>query len=147
MPRPGAVLGTIALDRGGAVPLQRQLYAALREAILMGRLAPGARLPATRVLGRGLGAARTTVVAAFEQLVAEGYLTARVGDGTRVAAVLPETLLHARRTPVAEGPRGVTPGLSRRGEALVAARRPLADPRGRAFPPGRPGGGGVPGGR
>jgi hypothetical protein len=30
MPRPGAVLGTIALDRGGAVPLQRQLYAALQ---------------------------------------------------------------------------------------------------------------------
>jgi GntR family transcriptional regulator/MocR family aminotransferase len=138
MPRPGAVLGTIALDRGGAVPLQRQLYAALREAILMGRLAPGARLPATRVLARDLGAARNTVVAAFEQLVAEGYLTSRVGDGTRVAAVLPETLLHARRAPVAAAPSGVVPALSRRGHVLVAARRPLADPRRRAFQPGLP---------
>jgi GntR family transcriptional regulator / MocR family aminotransferase len=138
MPRPGAVLGTIALDRDGEVPLQRQLYAALREAILAGRLSPGTRLPASRVLARDLGAARNTVVAAFEQLVAEGYLASRVGDGTRVAAVLPETLLHARRAPVAEGARGVTPGLSRRGEALVAARRPLADPQRRAFQPGLP---------
>src|SRR4029450_13106374 len=124
MPRPGAVLGTIALDRDGEVPLQRQLYAALREAILAGRLSPGTRLPASRVLARDLGAPRDTVGAALEQLVAEGYLASRVGDGTRVAAVPPETLLHARRTPVAEGPRGVTPGLSRRGEALGAARGP-----------------------
>src|SRR5262245_31195742 len=126
MPRPGAVLGTIALDRDGAVPLQRQLYTALREAILAGRLSPGTRLPATRVLARDLGAARNTVVAAFEQLVAEGYLASRVGDGTRVAAVLPEMLLHVRRTPVVDGPPGVVPGLSRRGEAFVPARRPLA---------------------
>src|SRR5262245_50162397 len=103
MPRPGAVLGTIALERDGAVPLQRQRDTALREAILAGRLSPGTRLPATRVLARDLGAARNTVVAAFEQLVAEGYLASRVGDGTRVAAVLPETLLQVRRTPVAEG--------------------------------------------
>src|SRR4029453_14519682 len=138
MPRPGAVLGTIALDRDGEVPLPRQLYGALREAILAGRLSPGTRLPASRVLARDLGAARNTVVAAFEQLVAEGYLASRVGDGTRVAAVLPETLLHARRAPVAAAPAGVVPGLSRRGHALVAARRPLADPRRPAFQPGLP---------
>src|SRR4029453_3627257 len=102
---------TIALDRDGEVPLQRQLYAALGEAILGGRLSPGTRLPASRVLARDLGAARNTVVAAFEKRVAEGYLASRGGHGPRVAAVLPETLLHARRTPVAEGPRGVTPGL------------------------------------
>src|SRR4029453_19240540 len=117
MPRPGAVLGTIALDRDGEVPLPRQLYGALREAILAGRLSPGTRLPATRVLSRDLGAARNTVVAAFEQLVAEGYLASRVGDGTRVAAVLPETLLQVRRMPVAEGPRGIVPGASGRAGA------------------------------
>src|SRR4029453_10091842 len=136
MPRPGAVLGTIALDRDGEVPLPRQLYGALREAILAGRLSPGTRLPASRVLARDLGAARNTVVAAFEQLVAEGYLASRGGAGTRVPAVLPETLLHARRAPVAEGPRGVTPGLSRRGEALVAARLTPGEPQRRAFHPG-----------
>src|SRR4029450_6702696 len=104
----------------------------------MGRLAPGARLPATRVLARDLGAARNTVVAAFEQLVAEGYLTSRVGDGTRVGAALPDARLHARRAPVAAAPSGVVPALSRRGHVLVAARRPLADPRRRAFQPGLP---------
>src|SRR4029077_17669073 len=109
---------------GGGEPLHRQLYGALREAILTGRLRPGTRLPATRTLARDVGAARNTVVTAFEQLVAEGYLESRVGDGTRGAAVLPETLLHARRTRVPAAPRGATPGLSRRGEAMVAARRP-----------------------
>ena len=137
MPRRGAVLGTLSLDRGGE-PLHRQLYGALREAILAGRLRPGTRLPATRTLARDVGAARNTVVTAFEQLVAEGYLESRVGDGTRVAAVLPETLLHARRTRVPPAPRGATPGLSRRGEAMVAARRPTADPLRRAFQPGLP---------
>src|SRR5262245_21473210 len=115
MPRPGAVLGTIALDRDTQVPLQRQLYAALREAILAGRLSPGTRLPASRVLARDLGAARNTVIAAFEQLVAEGYLSSRVGDGTRVAAVLPETLLHARRTRGAGAAHGTAPGPPGRG--------------------------------
>src|SRR5262249_59914709 len=79
-----------------------------------------------------------TVVAAFEQLVAEGYLESRVGDGTRVAAVLPETLLHARRTRVAAASHGTAPGLSRRGAAMVAARRPSPDPLRRAFQPGLP---------
>jgi len=138
VPRPAAVLGTIALERDGAVSLQRQLYAALREAILRGRLAPGTRLPATRLLARDLGTARNTVVAAFEQLVAEGYLASRVGDGTRVAAVLPETLLHARRARVTAAPQGVAPGLSRRGQAIVGARRALRNPQRRAFQPGLP---------
>jgi GntR family transcriptional regulator / MocR family aminotransferase len=137
MPRHGAVLGTLSLERGGE-PLHRQLYGALRDAILAGRLRPGTRLPATRTLARDVGAARNTVVTAFEQLVAEGYLESRVGDGTRVAAVLPETLLHARRTRVTAPPRGAAPVLSSRGTAMVAARRPTPDPSRRAFQPGLP---------
>ena len=43
MPRPSALLGTLSLERTGAVALQRQVYAALREAILAGRLPPGTR--------------------------------------------------------------------------------------------------------
>lgn len=69
------------------------LYGALRDAILAGRLAPGARLPASRSLAAALGVARGTVVGAYEQLVAEGYLTARIGDGTRVSADLPDSQL------------------------------------------------------
>ncbi|WP_127358712.1 MocR-like pyridoxine biosynthesis transcription factor PdxR [Actinacidiphila soli] len=59
---------------------------ALREAVRDGRLAAGTRLPATRVLAADLGVARNTVADAYAQLVAEGWLTARQGSGTRVAA-------------------------------------------------------------
>ncbi len=63
----------------------RRLQAALREAIRAGRLRSGDRLPASRALAEELGWARNVVVEAYDQLNAEGYLVARVGDGTRVA--------------------------------------------------------------
>ncbi|MEW2566021.1 PLP-dependent aminotransferase family protein [Streptomyces sp. NPDC047070] len=61
------------------------LERALRDAVRDGRLAPGARLPATRRLAVELGISRGTAKAAYDQLVAEGYLTARQGAGTQVA--------------------------------------------------------------
>jgi GntR family transcriptional regulator/MocR family aminotransferase len=138
MPRPPALLGTLALDRTGGTTLQRQLYDGLREAILAGRLAPRTRLPSSRQLARDLGAARNTIVGAFEQLVAEGYLEARVGDGTRIAAVLPESLLHVGQ-PAARRPSGDGgAGLSARGRSLTSVRRPPPDPLRRAFQPGLP---------
>lgn len=60
---------------------------ALRDAVRDGRLAPGAPLPATRRLAAELGVSRGTVKAAYDQLVAEGYLTARQGAGTQVASL------------------------------------------------------------
>lgn len=75
----------VPLDRKHAEPLHRQLYRGLREAILNGRVLPGSRLPSSRILARDLGVSRTTVVQAFERLVAEGYAEGRVGSGTRVA--------------------------------------------------------------
>ncbi|WP_044873277.1 PLP-dependent aminotransferase family protein [Pseudomonas sp. LFM046] len=65
--------------------LARQLYQALRERILDGRLASRTRLPATRDLAALLGISRNTVTRAFDQLYAEGYVEGRVGDGTYVA--------------------------------------------------------------
>lgn len=65
------------------------LERALRDAVRDGRLAPGERLPATRRLASELGISRNTVKAAYDQLVAEGYLTARQGAGTQVAALPP----------------------------------------------------------
>ena len=59
--------------------------AALRDAVRSGRLPSGARLPSSRVLARDLGVARNTVADAYAQLSAEGWLTARTGDGTWVA--------------------------------------------------------------
>src|SRR3954469_21570260 len=63
------------------------VYRALREAIVDGRLPAGHRLPATRMLAADLGVGRNSVATAYERLVAEGYLTARVGAGTFVAPV------------------------------------------------------------
>jgi DNA-binding transcriptional MocR family regulator len=65
--------------------LSGQIAAELRAAIRAGRLAAGTRLPSTRDLARDLVVSRGVVVAAYEQLIAEGFLTARRGDGTRVA--------------------------------------------------------------
>ncbi|MFE5187255.1 PLP-dependent aminotransferase family protein [Streptomyces sp. NPDC056628] len=65
--------------------LRRGLTDALREAVRTGRLAPGTRLPSSRSLAGDLGIARNTVADAYADLVAEGWLTARQGSGTRVA--------------------------------------------------------------
>ncbi|MFJ6084043.1 PLP-dependent aminotransferase family protein [Streptomyces sp. NPDC092369] len=65
--------------------VRRGLTDALREAVRTGRLAPGTRLPSSRTLAADLGIARNTVADAYAELVAEGWLTARQGSGTRVA--------------------------------------------------------------
>ena len=75
----------------------RWLYGALREQILAGGLRPGARLPGTRELAAQYALSRGTVVAAFDQLQAEGYVEGSVGSGTRVSSVLPEELLQVPR--------------------------------------------------
>jgi GntR family transcriptional regulator/MocR family aminotransferase len=78
----------LRLDRGGGRPLRDQLEAALRAAVRDGRLGPGSRLPPTRTLAADLGLSRGVVVEAYAQLVGEGYLEARRGSGTRVAATV-----------------------------------------------------------
>lgn len=86
----------IQLDRAGG--LARQLYQALRERILDGRLAGNTRLPASRELAELLGISRNTVGRAFDQLYAEGFVQARVGDGTYVAELA--TAVQAPTPPV-----------------------------------------------
>ncbi|MNF39314.1 HTH-type transcriptional regulatory protein GabR [compost metagenome] len=78
-------LSGIRLDPGQG--LARQLYQALRERILDGRLGSRTRLPASRDLAALLGISRNTVTRAFDQLYAEGYVEGRVGDGTYVAGL------------------------------------------------------------
>ncbi|HZJ55553.1 MAG TPA: winged helix-turn-helix domain-containing protein, partial [Myxococcaceae bacterium] len=79
--------------RAGGRSAQGWVYDALREAILDGRLRAGAQLPATRDLACQHGLARGTVVAAFAQLQAEGYVRSTVGAGTFVGPVPPDALL------------------------------------------------------
>ncbi|WP_436521651.1 PLP-dependent aminotransferase family protein [Actinoplanes sp. HUAS TT8] len=73
----------------------------MRTAIAAGRLAPGARLPATRLLAAELGVSRGVVVQAYQRLVDEGRAAARTGSGTvvaRDAAVAPRPAADRRRT-------------------------------------------------
>ena len=95
---PGAGTTLLALPpRDPATPAYRWLSEALRAAILEGRLRPGVRLPATRDLAGSYDLARGTVVAAFTQLRAEGYVAGRTGSGTYVSGVLPDQLLQVGR--------------------------------------------------
>ena len=85
----------IMLDgENSALPFYRQIYEAIRRAILSGKMISGTRLPASRVLAKQLSVSRITVVNAFEQLLAEGYLEGKTGAGTFVASQIPEDLLQ-----------------------------------------------------
>ncbi|HTJ33684.1 MAG TPA: PLP-dependent aminotransferase family protein [Dactylosporangium sp.] len=86
------------LDRDSNGPLHRQIERAIRAAVREGRLEVGSSLPPTRVLAAELGVSRGVVVAAYEQLVAEGYLTSQAGGYTRVSAG-PEAAPVARPAP------------------------------------------------
>jgi GntR family transcriptional regulator / MocR family aminotransferase len=79
--------------------LYRKIYESIRTAILSGEFASGVRLPATRDLAKQLGVSRLTVVNAYEQLFAEGYLEGKIGSGTFVADELPEKMLHTKNLP------------------------------------------------
>lgn len=85
------------LPLGRSGPLYRRVYEALREKILGGELAAGAALPGTRTLARDLGVSRIVVLAAYEQLAAEGFIEAAVGSGSRVAAQMQEVVTPARK--------------------------------------------------
>jgi GntR family transcriptional regulator/MocR family aminotransferase len=84
----------IELDRRQG--LSRQLYQALRLRVLDGRLASGTRLPASRDLAAALAISRNSVVRAYDQLYAEGFIEGRVGDGTYVAQ-LPQSALPVKK--------------------------------------------------
>jgi GntR family transcriptional regulator/MocR family aminotransferase len=74
----------VDLDRSRPRKLRAQVEDGLRDAIRSGRLAPGTRLPSSRVLAADLGVTRGVVVDAYDQLAAEGYVTTAQGSGTRV---------------------------------------------------------------
>lgn len=100
----------IDLDRRRG--LSQQLYQALRARVLDGRLSSGTRLPATRDLAAMLALSRNSVVRAYDQLYAEGYIESRVGDGTYVSQ-LPKLSTAKLSTQVSTGlSRGLSTDLS-----------------------------------
>jgi len=113
---------TIPFESSG-VPIYRQIYETFRRAILSGQLPAKSQLPSTRSLAAQLAVSRMTVVNAYDQLLAEGYIEGISGSGTYVATVLPEELLEIRdkkrcRQHTATAKRQTT--LSRSGELLAS---------------------------
>jgi GntR family transcriptional regulator/MocR family aminotransferase len=114
------------------IPLYQQLYTHLQTAILTGDLKPGTRLPSTRALAIQLNVSRNTVLNAYQQLIAEGYLDGMVGNGTFVAQIVPDHLLTSPQlkdlveTSLAEPD---TPRFSEQVTLqLTAPRMPMATP-------------------
>ena len=133
----------LVIDRDDARPLGVQLVEALRRGILDGRLRAGDPVPSTRVLAGELGVARSSVVAAYEQLAGEGYLEVRQGAPTRVAPLARvETPLRAEeRLPVEERTQPAsTVQVEERAQPASrdAAARPLEPQRHLDLRPGRP---------
>ena len=115
-----AFLPSIALASRASIPLRRQLYDWFQRAIAQGQLRPGQRVPSSRSLARELKVSRITVLAAYEQLQAEGYLQSFRGAGACIAASIPEPR-RARAAPSANaaGRPADAPRLSRRAKRLM----------------------------
>jgi len=129
------VLLRLAPDRTGA--LNRQLYECLRGAILDGSLPALRALPASRDLAREIGMSRNTVLHAYEQLGAEGYVNSIVGSGTFVAATVPDSYLSAGRAVPGPDEDQTQVRFSLRAQALLANASAAAQQWG-AFMPGVP---------
>ena len=104
----GAMEIVLELRQEPGVPAYQRLADAVREGILEGRFRPGERVPPSRQLAQALSLARNTILEAYEQLLAEGYLVAHHGSGTFVAPNLPDNAFRAVRAPEAAlAPDGV----------------------------------------
>jgi GntR family transcriptional regulator/MocR family aminotransferase len=128
-------------------PLYQQLYTHMQAAILSGELKSGLKLPSTRALAEEFNISRNTVLNAYRQLTAEGYLEGTEGSGTFVARVLPELLLTAPGLNTSRNTRTTKthqPLLSDRARLQLAAsqtaesRLPSASGRPRPFASGTP---------
>lgn len=75
----------IVIDKKYPTPLSQQLYQGFRERILEGRLIANEKLPSTRLLSEELNVSRSTVIACYDQLMAEGYIYGVEGSGTYVS--------------------------------------------------------------
>ncbi len=105
----------IALERGAASPAWQQIATAVIDAIRQGRLQPGTALPGTRELAGRVGVNRKTVQQSYDELIAQGWLTAEATRGTFVSVMLPllgpDTVPAAAPRAAAFALRGQAPGL------------------------------------
>lgn len=131
------------LDKASAEPVYRQLLQLMQQAILTGQLAPGTKLPSSRLLAVDLGIARNTVLHVYDQLSAEGYVISTTGSGTYVADTRPDSAAVGPRpdTPMHDGRAVPEPSsrgdMSMRGQRLIDEAGVSARQWG-AFMPGVP---------
>ncbi len=108
-------------------PLHLQIYRAIREAILAGKIAPGSRLPSSRAEARTLGVSRNVVLQAYGQLEAEGYIDGARGSGTYVSPEIPDSPPETTASGAAAGTSASPRALSeyaRRSSIAMPAPRP-----------------------
>ncbi|MCS6711544.1 PLP-dependent aminotransferase family protein [Brachybacterium sp. EF45031] len=108
---------------GAEGSVTERLTAQLREAVTTGTLRPGDHLPSTRSLAVRLGVSRGSVVTAYEQLTAEGYVEAVRGSGTRVTPALTSHLASPRPRSADRSPRAAGGAGEPAGALRGAARR------------------------
>lgn len=114
-----------ALDRT-AGNLSRQIAEALREAVRKGNIRAGDVLPSSRSLAASLHVARGTVIEAYEQLLAEGFLESKAGAGTHVAKALTESRSISTPEAILEpAPKSGLPGRALAFAQIAREFRPL----------------------
>jgi GntR family transcriptional regulator / MocR family aminotransferase len=127
----------IDVEADGPGPIYRKLYNWFRGEIVSGRLRPGQKVPSTRELVSELKISRSTVLAAYQQLLAEGYLEGAHGSGTYVAKSIPDYLTRyasPNLRPSANGNPGNGPrDFSKLAKELLSYSTPPLNPQ---FPPG-----------
>jgi GntR family transcriptional regulator/MocR family aminotransferase len=137
-PHPAPPAATSGAPASPVPPLRQRVYQQLRQAIDKGTLAPGARLPPSREHAQALGVSRNTVLWALERLRAEGFVIARVGDGSYVApglaALRPPAPLPAEHTLSARGRLIADTGLRWRPPLVAAAPFRIGAPEVASFP-------------
>lgn len=126
-------LDIMSVDRLSEEPMHRQIYGALRRYILGGQIPAQSLLPSTRSLADDLKVGRNTVIAAYDQLLAEGFVEARAGSGTWVAPI------QQNLPPVAPRLRACAPErLSKRGRTILDGPQPPRNAGVINFHPGVP---------
>ena len=110
------------LDKSAGTPRNRQLYRLMRQAILDHVLPADTRLPSSRDLATELHISRNTVLYAYEQLLAEGYVEARAGSGTFVADTVPDAVHLPTSSKPPPSDKAVSVQLSQRGHRPVRHR-------------------------
>ncbi len=136
----------LTLNKTDKTPLHRQLYEYIRLRILQGQIKPDTRLPPTRTLAKELNISRNTVMNAYKQLIAEGYLETNMGADTRVTHTLPESTLHVEQSESLQLPSHLSKfaeqptNLSNQGHLIVDLPYPYWDRTGsRPFSSSQPG--------